>query len=152
MLRKRYVTQKTFRLDSQISEDLETLSEILERTQNDLVNVAIEKLLEDNKLWIAENIFVDYASGYLYNGDEETEFELCNINVSIKYDENSKSIHFKVIHKDENGNIIETIDETYEDDVTVAEKIKETLRFYGKIIDKDSEEVKQYLKEKLNYK
>ena len=61
MLEKKEAIQKTFRIDLKTNNNFELLSEILERTQNDLANIAIQDLLEENAIWLSHNIFVDYA-------------------------------------------------------------------------------------------
>lgn len=151
MLNKKYIVPKTFRLDSQVNEDFETLSEILDRTQNDLVNIAIEDLLNDNKFWIARNILVDYASDFFYNC-LDTKFEVENINVEIKIKEDI--VELKIIQKDLDGSIIQQIEEEYNcnEDKDYDKKIKTKLRYFGSLIDYDSKSVNEYLKGKLNYK
>ena len=48
-VRKKYVVQKSFRIDEKVERDLGILAELTDRSQNDLVNVAITELLQDNK-------------------------------------------------------------------------------------------------------
>nr|DAO64960.1 MAG TPA: transcriptional repressor [Caudoviricetes sp.] len=150
MLKKKGIVQKTFRLDYDLNEDFETLCEILERTQNDLANVAIQNLLEDNKDWLAKNILVDYAVDFFWNASD-SQFEVDNVNVQIKYNED-ESVHLKIIHKDTDGSIIQTVDKTYKNDTEAEKKIKYYLRYFGQVIDRNCMQMQEYLKDKLNYK
>lgn len=54
MLKKKDVVQKSFRIQKQNDIWLSYLAVKLERTQNELVNIAIKMLLEDNKKWLFE--------------------------------------------------------------------------------------------------
>lgn len=152
MLKKKGIVQKTFRLDCNINEDFETLSEILDRTQNDLANVAIEELLNDNQYWIARNILVDYASDFFYQY-EDTSFEVDGIEVELK-EIKEDVIHLKIIQKDTDGSIIQKVEKEYNavEDKDYDKKIKQELRYFGSLIDYNTKEIKEYLKEKLNYK
>lgn len=152
MLKKKGFVQKTFRLDCNVNEDFETLSEILERTQNDLANVAIEELINDNKYWIAKNILVDYASDFFYQY-EDTIFEVCGMHVELK-EIKEDIFYLKIVQKDANGVIIQQIEKEYNaiEDKEYDKKIIKELRYFGSLIDYNAKEVQEYLREKLNYK
>lgn len=152
MLKKKGFVQKTFRLDCNVNEDFETLSEILDRTQNDLANIAIEDLLNNNKYWIARNILVDYASDFFYQY-ADTIFEVDDIVVELK-ETKEGIICLKIVQKDADGSIIQEIEKEYNsvEDKDYDEKIKKELRYFGSLIDCNSRTIKEYLKEKLNYK
>ncbi len=152
MLKKKRMIQKTFRLDEDINDDFEDLCEILERTQNDLANVAIEELLEENKYWLARQILVDYSEDFFCN-DNNTEFEIEGISVSLNYKDDN-TISLKIVHKDENGSIIQTFKKEYDctKENDYDEEIVKELRYFGSLIDPNSESVQTYLKNKLNYK
>lgn len=152
MLRKKGTVQKTFRLDADVNDDFEILCEILERTQNDLANVAIEDLLNDNKYWIARNILADYASEFFCQY-QDTKFEVEGIEVELKEIEED-IIQLKIKQKDVDKSVIQEIERKYNsmEDKEYEEKIKKELRYFGSLIDYNSESVQAYLKEKLNYK
>lgn len=152
MLRKKDTIQKTFRLNYKVNDDFETLCEILERTQNDLANVAIENLLEENKYWLAQNILVDYAIDFFGNCSD-TEFEVEGIKVQIKYID-EENIEFTLTQKDEQGNVIQEVKEQYNEtkDADYDKKIIEELRYFGQLIDFNSKVVQEYLKLNMNYK
>ncbi len=50
IVRKKYVVQKSFRIDQRLEYDMSLLAELTNRSQNDLVNAAIEGFLQDLKL------------------------------------------------------------------------------------------------------
>ncbi len=152
MLKKKGFVQKTFRLDCNVNDDFETLSEILERTQNDLANIAITDMLKDNDYWIAKNILVDFASDFFYQY-ENTKFEIEGIEVEIK-EIRQDIISLKIIQKDKDKTIIQQIEKEYNilEDKNYDMKIKKELRYFGSLIDYNSKSVREYLKEKLNYK
>lgn len=152
MLRKKGTIQKTFRLDSKINEDFENLCEILERTQNDLANVAIEDLLKENKYWLARNILVDYAIDFFGNNCD-TDFEIEGIHVKLKYID-EKNILFKVIQKDKNRDVIQKFEKTYNETENPGcyKEIEKELRYFGGLLDFESKTVQEYLKLNMNYK
>lgn len=150
MLEKKETVQKTFRLDSKVNYNFEKLSEILERTQNDLANVAIQNLLEENTEWLARDIFVDYASDFFNNG-RNISFTIDNISVDIVIDESTNDILLTIDNKNIE-NKIDFIHKQYKDTIENIKKIKELLRKMFYSIDANCEEVKQYVKQINNYK
>lgn len=147
MLRRKYSVQKSFRIDAKLSEDLETLSEVLNRPQNDLINTALEELMIQNKKWFIEDYFVYEFRAFFSlliphkytNGDLTIEIEVsedlseakCLI-ISNKYSENDEF----VVKTDEKG----------------MEEIKKQLRSLKCYLSEDSKEMAEYLKRRLDYK
>ncbi len=153
MLGKKETVQKTFRLDSKVNDNLEVLSEILERTQNDLVNVAIQDLLEENDIWLARNIFVDYAFDFFMNCDN-VKFEIDEVSVELNYIENNKEndVRLKVAIKDGNK-ILDSYEQLYNSlNTSFKNDLKKELRELSYHIDQNCEEVTHYLKQVNNYK
>jgi len=163
MLRKKYIIQKSFRVDSQIAEDLEILSEILERSQNDLANIAIEELLLKNKNWFSQNIIVDYCFDYFVNGlpvNEKIESKSIvdgkEVKVTINFsldiiDDDSKTIlKYSVIENDKD--ILEKTEMLFNNTQEDENKIKRILRELSGHIDINSDTMKNYLEQRLNYK
>lgn len=72
MLGKKYTVQKSFRIDYRMSDDLEYLSKVLDRPQNDLVNIAVENLIFDNRQYFIEQILIDKCSNF-FNWEERQE-------------------------------------------------------------------------------
>lgn len=162
MLNKKYVVQKTFRIDSKVAEDLEVLSEILERTQNDLVNIAIEELLEKNKEWFSQNILIDYCFNYFYNSspvnekiesksiiDGKEEKIVIDFSLDINK-ENNTILKYKIIENDKD--ILEESEIIFNESIEDEKRLKETLRTLSRYIDRNSDTMEYYLKERLNYK
>ncbi len=147
MLRKKYSVQKSFRIDAQLSEDLETLSEILERPQNDLVNTALEELMLENEEWFREEFLVEHFKLF-FEIDVSQKYENDEIFINIDVNEQEKTIKFSYVDK-----ILEEEEELY---YTLNEKakqlIKQKLRDLSLYINKNDEEMKEYLKRRLNYK
>ena len=161
MLRRKYVTQKTFRVDSQIAEDLESLSEILERTQNDLVNIAIEELLIKNKEWFSQNILIDYCYDYFYNAypvNKKIESKCIIdgkeiktvIDISLEIFESNTILKYSVIKNDKE--ILDKEEMIFSDSINDEKRVKEVLRNLSRYIDRNSDTMKNYLEQKLNYK
>jgi len=51
MLERKEVIQKTYRIDKKLDDALSELSQILNRTQNELIAHAIELLIKENRSW-----------------------------------------------------------------------------------------------------
>lgn len=150
MLGKKETVQKTFRLDSKINSNFETLSEVLERTQNDLANVAIQNLLEENGAWLAHNIFVDYAFDFFENCSN-VQFEISNVTVDLKYIDDD-NVRLKVEIKDENT-VIDKYEKLYNAiSQNFESKLKQNLRNLFYYIDQNCDEVREYLKNINDYK
>lgn len=151
-LGKKYVVQKSFRIDSKLERDLEFLSEKLERPQNDLVNIALEMLIQDNKAWFAENIIVDDFYPVFEGTCEDLDVEIGNVYVRIYTNEKSNTICVVKI-KSDNGEIIDECETEYEDEPEEFDKIKDFLRQTAIIhLINNSEIIEPYLKSRLNYR
>lgn len=144
MLQKKNYISKTIRFDERLSDDLGILATILERPQNELVNIAVEDLILQNKIWFAENIIVDYFKPYL-GGDYDKipeAFEWNNLKVAVKINSDSS---LTVITEDEE----EKVEKNFKDIADYEAFMRELAKLY---IDFNSEEIKKYLDSRLNYK
>ena len=83
MLRKKYIVQKSFRIDYQLSDDLEYLSYVLDRPQNDLVNIAIEALIFDNRQWFVGEILVNQCHPF-FEEDKDVELTIDNLHILLQ--------------------------------------------------------------------
>lgn len=158
MLEKKEAIQKTFRIDLKTNNNFELLSEILERTQNDLANIAIQDLLEENAIWLSHNIFVDYAFEFFENCND-SEFEIDNVKVRIRYIENDEEISEKqnniklTVEIKENGIILDSWEKLYNEfSNNWEQKIKKDLRELYYYINPNCLEIKNYLEQLNNYK
>lgn len=60
MLEKKEVVQKSLRIDSKLDEALTELASILNRSQNELIDYAIRKLILDNQEWFTDEFIKEY--------------------------------------------------------------------------------------------
>lgn len=152
MLSKKYVVQKSVRIDAKLQDDLETLSDILGRSQNELINFALENLMQDNKEWFAQNILVEYFQHFLDAGDEHEHYEIGGVEIDLDIRPDfSTQMYFR--YKDKNGKILDTYEKNYPDDSTANERIVNELRqiAFVYLVNK-TEIIEPYLKERLNYR
>lgn len=151
-LEKKYVVQKSFRIDAKLEKDLEALSLKLNRPQNDLANLALEMLMEDNKMWFAENILIDGCYEYFELNREECHCEIGNVIIDLVVnDDYSTTYSGKVIS--DNGDILDQWSYNYPDDVKLDEKIKDNLRQVALChLFSNKDVIDKYLKQRLNYR
>lgn len=147
MLRRKYSVQKSFRIDAQLSEDLETLSEILDRPQNDLVNTALEELMVENKEWFIKCYLIEKLKLF-FEDDISTSYADDTVSVTIDVDKEKKKVTVSyVICLINQQEIME-----YDLNERGKEEIKNSLRNMSEFFEKDSVKIQQYLKDRLNYK
>lgn len=147
MIRKKYIIQKSFRLDEQLSSDLELLSELLQRPQNELFHMALEKFMEENKYWFMTNMIYEEYLNSIDRLEEEctiTLFEVDNVKVICEYID-SENIKFKLV--DGVGVIDEVVYSDVEDD-----EIKKCLRYWTRGTDFNNADIQRYLKSRLDYR
>lgn len=126
-LSKKYVVQKSFRLDAQLEHDLEYLSVKLNRPQNELVNLAIEKLMWDNRDWFIENLLVDFCDEYFKFDQEHSHCEIGGVTIDLQVNSDcSTTMYF--CFKDNSEQIVDENKETYQDSPGLPNKLKEELR------------------------
>lgn len=151
-LNKKYVVQKSFRIDANLEKDLEKLSEYLGRPQNELVNYSLELLMNDNKTWFAENMLVDWFTGYFDGGKQKSEYKDENVEITIIINKDcTTSYSFHVKNKEYKGE--RDYSGIYEDSDESMELIKDSLRRICKeLIFTNDEEMESYCKDRLNYR
>lgn len=84
MLSKKVSIQKSFRIEANMENDLELLSEKLNRPQNELVNVALNQLMIDNMGWFAEDYLLDLCENFLERNVSEIEIKITGLRLSLK--------------------------------------------------------------------
>lgn len=149
MLRKKYTVQKSFRIDAQLSNDLEYLGNKLDRSQNDLMNFALEELINDNQAWFIEDIIVDNSRPFF---DTLNDFELKIDDMRILYDtypDNKYVIVTITVYK-ATGKCVLDVEKQYSFDK--LENLKNELREFAKYLDIEGRDVQKYLKQRLDYK
>lgn len=148
MLDKKYVVQKSFRVDAKLERDLEQLSVKLNRPQNELVNFALEMLMQDNRLWFAENMLVEYFQPYFENGQQINHYENEIIVIDIIINNDYKTV-FSYLNKHTGEKMHETYNDTEED----MGKLKDMLcRISMNLLANDMQKRELYLQWRLNYR
>lgn len=146
MVRKKYTIQKSFRLDEQLSRDLELLSELLQRPQNELYHMALEKFMRDNKYWFLTNMAYENFDFWMSSEIKEPEIILdLKDKVIICQYIDEDNIKLKLM--DNQSNVIDEV--IYPD---LDDRIKSCLRSWCTGLDENSEEIQQYLKKRLDYR
>lgn len=150
LLPKKYVVQKSFRIDADLSEDLEKISEYLNRPQNELVNFALQQLMIDNKKWFADFILEEMSYDYLGNSSN-CNIQIANITIDLIINQDcTTSFHYIIKH---NNDEVEEDTEIFQDTEEDRQKIIDELHQISTIwLDKTSSEVQEYLKNRLAYK
>lgn len=147
MLKRKYTIQKSIRFDEQLAKDLEFLASELDRTQNDLVNLAVEDLIHDNspyfkKLMVVDELF-DFFEGCSDDGYFESKY--MKIKVWVTDDEYwVDSVFF-----DENGEKVDSYKTSFSD---IDNLRKYLMNCALQHIPFNSEEAKKYLELRLDYK
>jgi predicted DNA-binding protein len=151
-LNKKYVVQKSFRIDANLENDLELLSNVLGRTQNDLVNYALELLMKDNKEWFANNMLVEQFIEYFEMGKEKNHYEddILSIDIIIN-DDFTTTYTYQV--KDKNYNGDKNYSSVYDDTDKEREYIKESLRgLCSELIMNSQDKIDRYCNTRLDYR
>lgn len=148
MLRRKYTIQKSIRFDEKLAEDLEFLAKELERTQNDLVNIAVEDLIHDNKAYFVKLMIKDELYDFLEGNCSTGHFDGAGLKIDAKWDESEDKFCLDIYHEDDKGNAIHEKMESISFD-ELEKYLTERAPF---LLNRDSEDVKEYLKERLNYK
>ena len=148
-VRKKYVVQKSFRIDEKVERDLGILAELTDRSQNDLVNVAITELLQDNIDYFLQVAVLEHFMSQLDSGYEEFDpFDMGGLFVEMKYiDTNGAVSVHSVVHGDEDID-----DYTKEFDSDISDELEEYLKNFYVYINRESEDVKAYLDNRVDYR
>lgn len=149
LVRRKYIVQKSFRIDEQIENDLSILAQLTERSQNELVNVAITELLQDNKYYFLNVAVLEHFRPQFESAEKKLKpFELGGLRVEIEYCDN---YHLKVrtIVK-ENDNILE--DHTHEFESDISDEFEEYINNLYIHINSSASDTKKYLEERTDYR
>jgi predicted DNA-binding protein len=156
VLGKKYVVQKSFRIDAKLERDLEILSNVLGRPQNELVNFALINLMQENRVWFAENILIDKASEF-FEAFQTVKFIIGNLSIHLYYefDEDGKPFAstFKWSYSDSQAKIYDGNEYEYMGIYEGHEPIKNILRELAKTyLFNNTKIIEQYLNERIEYK
>ena len=86
MLSKKINVQKSFRIEANMENDLELLSQKLNRPQNELVNAALNQLLLDNIEWFVEDFLIDLCKDFFEKKVSEISIEITGFRIHLKDD------------------------------------------------------------------
>ncbi len=148
-VKKRYIVQKSFRIDEEVERDLATLAEMTGKSQNDLVNVAIIEMLQDNR-----GNFVQLAVYEHFMWEFETTegmlkpFEMGGLKVEVSLIGDGR-VSVRSVTTDYEGNVED--DFTKEFKSSISEEFEKYLKELGGYIDPASEDSKKYLDNRLDY-
>ena len=148
-LKRKTLVQKSFRLDEDLAEDLETLSKVLERPQNDLVNLAIEDLLKENEVWFRSDVFNYLLKSFIVGDLEEDVVTFQNVVVRAFW-EDSDTLYpsFHVIVEDDAGAVVDDYTKKASEENSIQDILREAARY----LDLNSKEIGEYIKTRFSYK
>lgn len=92
MLSRKITIQKSFRIEANMENDLELLSQKLNRPQNELVNAALNSLMLDNMEWFVEDYLIDLCKDFLDKKVSELSIEITGLKIHLHDD--GKAIYF----------------------------------------------------------
>lgn len=147
-VRKKYMVQKSFRLDEQVEKDISILAKLTDKSQNELVNCAIAEFLQDNKSHFLEMAIAEHFDWQINNGSEPMEdFEMGTLTVKMRYiDDDKVEVTSYNTFDGEKSNEYTTVF-----DSDISDELENHLRNLTIQIERDSEDVKQYLKNRTDY-
>lgn len=147
MLRHKFMNERTVAFDDKVYNDLELLADVTGRTREELIHTAAIDLIKENKEYFTECILVDYLGDFLDGNAEKESCKVAGVKVDLGYDEDDNyTVYFSV--KDTNGKTIEEEYRDYDD----IDALIDFLRQLSYKIDRDSEDVKNYLKQRMDYR
>lgn len=150
-VRKKYMVQKSFRLDEQVEKDISVLAKLTGRSQNELVNCAISEFLQDNKerfleIAVLEHFEFEFDKGKCLSDDEFEAFELGGLRVELKILQGEEIKIFMKVHDGE-----KVFDEYEKVFAEYGDEAEEYLKKLSIHIDRESEDVKGYLERRTDY-
>jgi hypothetical protein len=151
-LPKKYVVQKSFRIDAKLESDLEYLSDKLNRPQNELVNLALEQFMWENRQWFIENLLIDYCDDYFEFDQEHSHCEIGGVTIDLKVNDDCSTTMYFCCRNDD-GNIVDETTETYPDSSDLQDKLKYKLKqiSLNHLMNRQNS-IEPILKQRLDYK
>ena len=144
-VRKKNQVQKSFRIDEDVERDLGLLSKLTERSQNDLANVALEELLQDNKLYFLKVSILEHFIMEMEGTKETFEpFELGGVKVELEHlDEDRVKVTYSLESE-------EKFSKEFESDI--GDDLEKYLVDLALYIDTNAEDTKKYLENRTDYR
>jgi len=154
MLRRKYVVQKSIRIDAKLSEDLEILSKTLDRPQSELIGLALEQMMRDNASYFALHIFADSFSAFLQGDVEKDECEITQNGITYRIILETGDDYENILKwsmENESG-IVQSHEKKYPNTLDALDHITEHLIQLAFNLDRQHETVQEYLKHRLDYR
>lgn len=149
LVRKKYMVQKSFRISDEIDRDLNILAKMTDKSQNELVNVAIEELLKDNRYYFLKNSILEHFENQMGNGDLYLKpFEMGGLKVEMFY-KNDIEVSTKATLTTEKEVVMED-EKSFESDI--CEDLENYLRYLTEYINYESDDTVAYLEDRLDYR
>ncbi len=148
-VRKKYMVQKSFRLDEKVEKDISILAKLIDKSQNELVNCAISEFLQDNKSHFLEVAIAEHFDWQINNGIEPMEdFEMGGFTVKMKYidDDKVEVTSYNTLDGEKDNEYTAV----FESDISTD--LEEHLKSLSIHIDRNSEDVKKYLENRTDYR
>ncbi len=148
MISKRLVVQKSFRIEANMENDLELLSQKLNRPQNELVNAALNQLMIENAEWFAEDYLIDLCADFLDKKISELEIEISCFKAHFKDTGDRIEYSFDI----ELSNFTEHCNSACcTNDEIGYTLLRNELKEYAVIIGHESTEIQNYLRNRFDY-
>lgn len=148
MISKKITIQKSFRIEANMENDLELLSQKLNRPQNELVNAALNNLMLDNMEWFVEDYLIDLCKVFLDKKVSELNIEITGFKIHLHDD--GKAINFS--YDIEKTNFLEESSQgVMSNDNIGYGLISNMLKDIALKIGSDAPEIKEYLHKRFEY-
>jgi len=141
------MVQKTVRIDTRLEEDLELLSKILNRSQNDILNLSLENLFKENSQWFRYDILADGLYDFLANISDESKFSAGGVTVDAKWNEKGDEITLNYSFTSEAGDN-DHVTYTFKD----TGELKDKLIELAEMVDSEDPWVEKWLQNRTDYK
>lgn len=149
LVRKKRQVQKSFRIDEDVERDLGILAQLMERSQNDLANVALEELLQDNKYCFLNTVVLEHFKSEMERAEDELNpFEMSGLRVEVKYLENDR-VSVRSIVSDE-GKVVEDYTKEFESDI--SDEFEAYLMDLHVYVNPQAEDTIAYLEDRVDYR
>lgn len=151
--------QKTYRLDTRQADDLEYLAENSGRTQNDLIVLAIEEFLYENRIYFIDEMIQEKCVTPLEHDvllmKEEAHLVFGGISLDVVHQPDNEEVYeyMITIHNNRGHEIYkdtgEVVPEDKKDWTAFIQKIVEITKKYITI---DELSVKKYFRDRFSYR
>lgn len=140
---------RIYKINWFVARDIQVLAELTGFTADEIVNKALKEVLLDNKNEFLRLAVYEHFMSEFENAEDGLEpFELGNVRVEVN--EGDEGADVRGIVKDDHGNVLE--DYTKHFDNSCSNEFDEWLKDLGAYIDSESDDVKEYLKNRTDHR